>query len=143
MKRSAFAAFLTGTMMLIAAMAAALADDEPNNFRVPDGTWVGVGYQLFETGPGFGAYETWEIRLTALAGAVTIAYPSLSCVALWQRERTSPLAVTFRETLSSGEDTCIDRGMVVVTPMEADRLRLEYYYPDDTLIAFAQLTRAK
>lgn len=113
--------------------------DSTQTFQIPQGTWTGTGYQLYDMPSEGGEYGSWSVQLKSDRKSVGISYPSLACGGTWQHERSTPLASYFRETISYGREDCIDQGLAVASPMDDGRLRIEYYHPDGNFIAFAHL----
>lgn len=104
------------------------------------GQWSGTGFQLDGIDKGRGSFDTWSVTLTVGPDSISVAYPSLSCGGVWKQERETAVATYYRETITYGFDNCIDQGLVVTSPMDGKRLRVEYYSPDTDFIAFAHLT---
>jgi len=113
------------------------------SFQDQNGIWTGIGYQLDGSQSGSGEYSSWSVLLTTDDQLVTISYPSLNCGGNWQLESSTTLASYYRENITFGLDDCLDQVLVVVSPIDGGRLRLEYYYPDDTFLAFAYLNSEK
>ncbi len=116
----------------------AAGKDSTETFQVPLGTWTGTGYQLYDM-PSDGEYSSWNVLLRSDGKSIGISYPSLGCGGTWDIENSTRLASYYRENITYGVEDCIDQGLVVASPMDDGRLRLEYYYPDNTFIAFAHL----
>ena len=113
------------------------------SFQDQKGIWTGIGYQLDGGQIGGGEYSSWSVVLLIDDQLVSITYPSLDCGGDWQLESSTTLASYYRETITFGLDNCLDQGLMVVSPIDGGRLRLEYYYPDDTFLAFAHLNAEK
>ena len=107
------------------------------------GNWTGKGIQFEDGTKDEGQYSTWDISVTFGPSSVTIGYPSLNCGGVWQQEQSRPNATYYRETITFGLENCIDQGLVVTSPMDDGRLRVEYYYPDDVFIAIGYVSKGK
>lgn len=99
------------------------------------GSWTGMGYQLDDATTGGSQFSSWSIELIIGPDTVTITYPSLECGGVWKLEQATNHASYYRETITYGLDNCMDQGLSVLSPMDNDRMRIEYYHPDDVFIA--------
>jgi hypothetical protein len=86
------------------------------------GEWRGVGMQVGREG----AQSTWTISMRISGDSASrIEYPSLGCKATLHEVRRLPAEIEFREEITEGP--CIDRGRLVVRPMDG---RLWWYWHD-------------
>ena len=113
--------------------------------KAPDllGNWTGRGIQFEDGQKAQGQFSAWDISVTFGPSSVTIGYPTLNCGGVWKQEQSLTHGTYYRETITFGLENCIDQGLVVTSPMDDGRLRLEYYYPDNVFIAIGYVSKGR
>jgi hypothetical protein len=96
------------------------------------GVWEGYGWQNNGT--------EWSIKITAENGNYSIEYPSLSCGGKLLLLSENSGSATFREELEYGLSSCINLGKVELYRMEANLLKYIWYYPNDSVGAYGDVS---
>ena len=85
------------------------------------GIWEGVGQQQ-----GI----SWTIRADLQLDEQLIEYPSLNCGGFWELIEETEAQLSFRETITFGNNMCVDQGLVELTDQSENELVYRYYFPD-------------
>lgn len=104
-----------------------------------DGKWEGIGYQLdLQEDP------TWSILLSidTKQKAYSIRYPSLQCTGQWQLIKGTKERVVFQEIIDENTAACTEKGIVIITKVDANHISYSYYVENQaTVAAFSTLHR--
>jgi hypothetical protein len=79
------------------------------------GEWAGKGYQTDSD-------STWAMKLTVRGRTYAVEYPSLECGGRWRLLGLSRRRAVFRETITSGVESCAQGGRVVIERLNPRQL---------------------
>lgn len=100
------------------------------------GTWEGTGYQIDTD-------STWTMRLRARGGKYLIEYPSLSCGGRWRLVRINSKRAVFRESITSGQDACVDKGRVVIERLNGRQIAYRFSHRGATEVSASAILNRK
>jgi hypothetical protein len=106
-----------------------------------NGSWAGLGYQ-----PQLEKPWTIELDCNVDKKKFVIKYPSLNCQGFWKIEEAGSNRIVFKEKIAKGDHTCIPKGMVIVTKVDASHISYSYFETIDAqyvLNSFSTLKRVK
>ena len=86
------------------------------------GTWEGTAFQV-------DAQTTWTIKFAAQKDKYTIEYPSLHCGGDWTAIKVGKKKATFRETLTFGQDKCVDGGQAIIEKISDTQISFKFVDP--------------
>ena len=104
------------------------------------GIWEGEGQQQG---------VSWTIRAVLQLDEQLIEYPSLNCGGFWELIEETEAQLSFRETITFGNNICADQGLVELTDQSENELIYRYYFADgaggfqDEVSAIGNLTRTQ
>ena len=84
------------------------------------GVWEGEGQQ---------SGISWTIRIDLQQDEQLIEYPSLNCGGFLTLLEESDAQLLFKETITFGNNFCVDQGFVELTDQSANELVYRYYWP--------------
>ena len=123
-------------LLLVLGSAVPLLADGPDLSWL-DGTWVGTGHQI-------GNSDEWPIEITVDSSTplFEVTYASFGCKGTWELTSSEEGVAWFTESLTEGQDTCVDGGTVAVARISDRFIAYSFFYPDEvTLDSFSTLER--
>ncbi|HLL71939.1 MAG TPA: hypothetical protein VK363_10930 [Pyrinomonadaceae bacterium] len=129
---------LAATVLLMLCMSSIVyAQQGKGNRAWLNGTWEGTGYQIDTD-------STWTMRLTARRGGkYLIEYPSLNCGGRWRLVRINSKSAVFRESITSGQDACVDKGRVVIERLNGRQIAYRFSHRGATDISASAILNRK
>lgn len=105
--------------------------------RSLNGRWSGLVYQ----------FQLKEDRTIEFSGNFSrsrfqVNYPDNGCKGKWDLIKIDEQDFHFRESITEGQDSCTQGGLIVLSPYKRRQYHYSYYWPNDkTLAASGYLTR--
>ena len=84
-----------------------------------NGNWEGTGYQMDTD-------TTWTMSFRARGKRFTIAYPSLKCSGTWRLLSVNSRRAIFRERITVGRESCVDRGVVTIERLSNSQIAYKF-----------------
>jgi hypothetical protein len=84
-----------------------------------NGSWEGTGYQM-DTG------TTWTMSFKARGKRYSIEYPSLNCSGAWRLVTVNSRRAIFRERITVGRESCVDRGVVTIERLSGNQIAYRF-----------------
>ena len=84
-----------------------------------NGSWEGTGYQMDTD-------TTWTMSFRARGKRYTIEYPSLKCSGTWRLVSVNSRRAIFRERITVGRESCIDRGVVTIERLNGRQIAYRF-----------------
>lgn len=84
-----------------------------------NGSWEGTGYQM-------DANTTWTMSFKARGKRYSIEYPSLNCGGTWRLISVNSRRAIFRERITVGRESCVDRGVVTIERLSGNQIAYRF-----------------
>jgi hypothetical protein len=84
-----------------------------------NGSWEGTGYQMDTD-------TTWTMSFRARGRRYTIEYPSLKCSGTWRLVSVNSRRAIFRERITVGRESCVDRGVVTIEKLNGSQIAYRF-----------------
>lgn len=84
-----------------------------------NGSWEGTGYQMDTD-------TTWSMSFKARGKRYTIEYPSLKCSGTWRLVSVNSRRAIFRERITVGRESCVDRGVVTIERLNGGQIAYRF-----------------
>ena len=102
-----------------------------------NGSWEGTGYQMDTD-------TTWTMSFRARGRRYTIEYPSLKCGGTWKLASVNSRRAIFRERITVGRESCVDRGVVTIEKLSGSQVAYRFSNAGTSQVsASAILTRKR
>ena len=119
-------------VLLLSLMSHAYAG-QTNMLKQFMGEWEGTGTQSDG--------NHWRIRVNSRAYGYFIDYPSLVCGGVWTLLKTTDIRLVFKETLTYGIESCIDRGEIAINKVAENKMSYFWSSSQSKITAVGDLTR--
>lgn len=92
-----------------------------------EGTWTGTAFQI-----DLSEDNQWtvEVKIDTKKETYSISYPSLNCTGKWELIKYSEDQATFNEVIENNIDVCIEKGVVILSKIDQNRVIYSYFYND-------------
>lgn len=84
-----------------------------------NGNWEGTGYQMDTD-------TTWTMSFRARGKRYRIEYPSLKCSGTWRLVSVNSRRAIFRERITVGRESCVDRGVVTIEKLNGSQIAYRF-----------------
>ena len=101
-----------------------------------NGTWEGTGYQIDTD-------TTWTMRLRGRGGKYLIEYPSLNCGGRWRLVSNNSKRAVFRESITFGKNSCVDKGRVVIERLNGRQIAYRFSHRGATDVSASAILKRK
>ncbi|WP_299245186.1 hypothetical protein [uncultured Aquimarina sp.] len=92
-----------------------------------EGKWTGIAFQIDLTEDN---QWTIELEIDIKKETYNISYPSLNCSGNWKLTKYSKDQATFEEIIKNNTSVCIERGIVILSKIDNERVLYSYFYTD-------------
>jgi hypothetical protein len=101
-----------------------------------NGSWEGTGYQMDTD-------TTWTMAFRAQGKRYSIEYPSLKCSGTWRLVRVNSRRAIFRERITVGRESCVDRGMVTIERLSGSQIAYRFSHAGASEVSASAILNRK
>lgn len=101
-----------------------------------NGSWEGTGYQMDTD-------STWTMSFRARGKRFLIEYPSLKCSGTWRLVRLNSRRAIFRERITVGRESCVDRGMVTIERLNGSQIAYRFSHAGAAQVSASAILNRK
>jgi hypothetical protein len=126
---------LIATVCLLFSLTVVVCPQSKNRAWV-NGTWEGTGFQIDTN-------TTWTMSFNARDKRFTIEYPSLNCSGVWKLIRINSRRATFREQITVGRESCVDKGLVTIERLNATQIAYRFSHAGTSQVSASAILNRK
>jgi hypothetical protein len=101
-----------------------------------NGSWEGTGYQMDTN-------TTWTMSFKARGKRFSIEYPSLKCSGTWRLVSVNARRAIFRERITVGRESCVDRGVVTLERLSGSQIAYRFSHAGTSQISASAILNRK
>jgi hypothetical protein len=101
-----------------------------------NGSWEGTGYQMDTN-------TTWTMSFRARGKRYAIEYPSLNCSGVWRLISINSHRATFRERITVGRESCVDKGLVTIEKLNGRQIAYRFSHAGTSEVSASAILNRK